>query len=135
METHSSILAWRIPRTGEPGGQQFIGSERIRHDRSALAYTHTLCKPSVEALQVLLAGVSAGPGTRRTHRARRVPRPQVRRPPASALQPTEAAAGGRGRDGNPYKERKGERHGRSRQHWRSKARGEQRGPASQQSGG
>ena len=27
MATHSSILAWRIPRTGEPGGLQSIGSE------------------------------------------------------------------------------------------------------------
>ena len=27
METHSSILAWRIPRTEEPGGLQFMGSQ------------------------------------------------------------------------------------------------------------
>ena len=27
METHSSILAWRIPETGEPGGLQSIASE------------------------------------------------------------------------------------------------------------
>ena len=33
MATHSSILAWRIPqRTEEPGGLQFIGSQRVRHD-------------------------------------------------------------------------------------------------------
>ena len=32
MATHSSILAWRIPRTEEPGGLQYIGSQRIRHD-------------------------------------------------------------------------------------------------------
>ena len=32
MATHDSILAWRIPRTEEPGGLQFIGSQRIRHD-------------------------------------------------------------------------------------------------------
>ena len=31
MATHSSILAWRIPRTEEPGGLQFVGSQRIRH--------------------------------------------------------------------------------------------------------
>ena len=30
--THSSILAWRIPGTKEPGGQQSIGSQRIRHN-------------------------------------------------------------------------------------------------------
>ena len=32
METHSSILAWRIPCTEEPGGLQPIGSQRVRHD-------------------------------------------------------------------------------------------------------
>ena len=32
MATHSSILAWRIPRTGEPGGLQCMGLQRIRHD-------------------------------------------------------------------------------------------------------
>ena len=32
MATHSSILAWRIPRTGEPGGLQCTGSQRVRHD-------------------------------------------------------------------------------------------------------
>ena len=30
--THSSILAWRIPWTEEPGGLQFIGSQRVGHD-------------------------------------------------------------------------------------------------------
>ena len=32
MTTHSSILAWRIPWTEEPGGLQFIGSQRVRHE-------------------------------------------------------------------------------------------------------
>ena len=32
MATHSSILAWRIPWTGEPGGLQSMGSHRDRHD-------------------------------------------------------------------------------------------------------
>ena len=32
MATHSSILAWRIPWTGEPGGLQFMGSQRVRHN-------------------------------------------------------------------------------------------------------
>ena len=32
MAAHSSILAWRIPRTEQPGGQQFIGSQRVRHN-------------------------------------------------------------------------------------------------------
>ena len=30
--THSSILAWRIPRTEEPGGLQSMGSQRVRYD-------------------------------------------------------------------------------------------------------
>ena len=32
MATHSSILAWRISWTEEPGGLQSMGSERTRHD-------------------------------------------------------------------------------------------------------
>ena len=32
MATHSSVLAWRIPWTGKPGGLQTMGSQRIRHD-------------------------------------------------------------------------------------------------------
>ena len=32
MTTHSSILAWKIPQTEEPGGLQFMGSQRVRHD-------------------------------------------------------------------------------------------------------
>ena len=29
---HSSVLAWRIPRTEEPGGLPFMGSQSVRHD-------------------------------------------------------------------------------------------------------
>ena len=32
MATHSSILAWKIPWTKKPGGLQFIGSPRVRHN-------------------------------------------------------------------------------------------------------
>ena len=32
MATHSSILAWRIPRTEEPGGLQSMGLQRVEHD-------------------------------------------------------------------------------------------------------
>ena len=31
MATHSSVLAWRIPWTEEPGGLQSMGSQRARH--------------------------------------------------------------------------------------------------------
>ena len=32
MATHSSVLAWRIPKTGEPGGLPSMGSHRVGHD-------------------------------------------------------------------------------------------------------
>ena len=41
MATHSSILAWRISWTEEPGRLQSMGSQRVRHDWNDLACTHT----------------------------------------------------------------------------------------------
>ena len=48
MATHSSVLAWRIPEMGEPGGLPFLGSHRVRHDWSdvAAAYSPWGCKES-----------------------------------------------------------------------------------------
>ena len=40
MATHSSILAWRIPWTEEPGRLQSMGSQRVRHNWSDLARMH-----------------------------------------------------------------------------------------------
>ena len=37
MSTHSSVLAWRIPGTGETGGLLSMGSHKVRHDWSNLA--------------------------------------------------------------------------------------------------
>ena len=37
MVTHSSVLAWRIPGTGEPGGLPSMGSHGVGHDGSDLA--------------------------------------------------------------------------------------------------
>ena len=37
MATHSSVLAWRIPGTGEPRGLRSLGSHRVGHDWSNLA--------------------------------------------------------------------------------------------------
>ena len=37
MATPSSVLAWRIPGTGEPGGLLSMGSHRVGHDGSDLA--------------------------------------------------------------------------------------------------
>ena len=42
MATHSSILAWRIPWTEEPGGLQSIGLPRVGHGWSDLAHAHTV---------------------------------------------------------------------------------------------
>ena len=37
MATHASVLAWRIPGTGEPGGLPSLGSHRVGHDLAAVA--------------------------------------------------------------------------------------------------
>ena len=37
MATHSSVLAWRVPGTAEPGGLPSMGSHRVRHDLAAAA--------------------------------------------------------------------------------------------------
>ena len=42
MATHSSLLAWAILRTEDPGGLQSIESQRVGHDGSDLAHLHTL---------------------------------------------------------------------------------------------
>ena len=57
MATHSSILAWRIPWTEEPGGLQSMGLQRVRHDCTcmhgiyeSLCYTpetDTYCKSTI----------------------------------------------------------------------------------------
>ena len=44
MATHSIVLAWRIPGTGEPGGLPSMGSHRVGHDWSNLAATASVFK-------------------------------------------------------------------------------------------
>ena len=41
MATHSSVLAWRIPRTEELGQLQFMESQRLIHNWMTNSYTHT----------------------------------------------------------------------------------------------
>ena len=54
MATHSSVLAWRIPGTGEPGGLLSMGSHRVGHDRSDLAAAAAaICPKSSLLLQIL----------------------------------------------------------------------------------
>ena len=43
MATHSSVLAWRIPGTEEPGGLPFMGSHRAGHDWCDLAAAAADC--------------------------------------------------------------------------------------------
>ena len=45
MATHSSILAWAIPWTEEPGGLQSMGSQRVRHDGGTNTSTTWLLAP------------------------------------------------------------------------------------------
>ena len=44
MTTHYIILAWRIPWTEEPRGQQSMGSQRVRHDQVTSTF-HMLIQP------------------------------------------------------------------------------------------
>ena len=45
MATHSSVLAWRIPGTVEPGGLPSMGSHRVGHDWSDLAAAAAAAAP------------------------------------------------------------------------------------------
>ena len=77
MATHSSVLAWRIPGTGEPGGLLSMGSHRVGHDWSdlaaAAAHTSKVMLKILQArlqqyvnreLQNVQAGFRKGRGTR-----------------------------------------------------------------------
>ena len=65
MATRSSVLAWRIPGTGEPGGLPSLGSHRVGHDLAAAAAGHTEIsgKQSMERLKLSEAwvGLAAHP--------------------------------------------------------------------------
>ena len=53
MATHSSVLAWRIPGTGEPGGLRSTGSHRVGHnysDLAAAAAGQSAIPPSLEGV-------------------------------------------------------------------------------------
>ena len=55
MATHSSVLAWRIPGVGEPGGLPSLGLHRVGHDGSDLAAAAVF----VLCIEVLLCWVYA----------------------------------------------------------------------------
>ena len=60
IATHSSILAWRIPGTGEPGGLPSMGSHRVWHDWSDLAAA-AACGRITLAVHLIVPLVSVSP--------------------------------------------------------------------------
>ena len=68
METHSSILAWRIPWIEDlPGGLQSIGSQRAGHD---WAHSHiSTCPSSMDSIGLSMTGVAQGNLRTGRHRA------------------------------------------------------------------
>ena len=72
MASHSSILAWRIPWTEEPGRLQSMGSQRIRHNRVTAHMTQiSLCRLNLSLslwLKIISQQHSAGLG--QTHKKR-----------------------------------------------------------------
>ena len=57
MTTHSSVLAWRIPGMGEPGGLPSLGSHRVRHDWSNLAAGVAAAGDTGSVLQVIISNI------------------------------------------------------------------------------
>ena len=75
MATHSSVLVWRIPGTGEPGGLLSMGSHRVGHDGSYLACMHALEKEmtthsSILAWRIPGTGEPGGLPSMGSHRVR-----------------------------------------------------------------
>ena len=52
MASHSSILAWKIPLTVEPGGLQSMGSQRIGHDRVTNTLTSSDFNPHLKIMKL-----------------------------------------------------------------------------------
>ena len=59
MATHSSILAWRIPWTEEPGGLQSMGWQRVRHDWATNTFTTTFSQGIQKLLPTLVLKYTA----------------------------------------------------------------------------
>ena len=65
MATHSSVLAWRIPWTEEPGGLQSVGSQRDGHDRATFTpltvFAATcICRSSMPSVHRMLTNAHGG---------------------------------------------------------------------------
>ena len=54
MATLSSILAWKIPRTEEPGGLQSIGLQRVEHDQATNTLTLTIYIYQIELVVCII---------------------------------------------------------------------------------
>ena len=59
MATHSSVLAWRIPGTGEPGGLPSLGSHRVGHDLHVLAAAAAAIFHCMDMLHVVYIFISS----------------------------------------------------------------------------
>ena len=73
MAPHSSTLAWKIPWMEEPGGLQFIGSLRVRHDFTFTFHFHAFEKEMAthsSGLALIIPGTSepGGPPSMGSHR-------------------------------------------------------------------
>ena len=68
MATHSSVLAWRIPGTGEPGGLLSMVSHRVGHDWSDLAAA--VMRRADSFAKTLMLGKTEGRRRRGRHRMR-----------------------------------------------------------------
>ena len=53
MATYSSMLAWRMPWTDEPGGLQSMRSQRVRHDQVTHASSYHWATKEAQQLNVL----------------------------------------------------------------------------------
>ena len=96
MATHSIILAWRIPGTGEPGGLPSLGSHRIGHDWSDLAAAASLFQPQLP-WQISFRGSAPQGLSLATLAPASLPKP-----PSSSLFYTEGIA----RQGHSFKTRR-----------------------------
>ena len=54
MATHSSVLAWRNPGTGEPGGLPSMGSQRVEHDCSDSTRSRPINTIFIEILESII---------------------------------------------------------------------------------
>ena len=88
MATHSSVLAWRIPGTGEPHGLPSMGSHRVGHDWSDLAAAAAGI-PRASLVAQMVKHLPAMQETRFNHWVRKIPwKKQVA--PHSSLLPGES---------------------------------------------